>query len=144
MVLREQLGHLGEPRYFLRNLEVKLEDDVFIPIGFINRLRRDAIAKLDSASARQRPGWSELGKHPAMSRIPILADSSASIGQPRRSPESALSQLLVEAKVSGNKSPELITLCRTFEQIETALEKGSKRSTSTSRMSGFISRRWSE
>jgi putative protease len=41
----------------------------------------------------------------------------------RRSPESALSGLLVGAQACGNESPELITLCRTFEQIDAAMEE---------------------
>ncbi len=41
VILREQLGHLGDTRYVLRNLNVNLEGDVFIPIRFINQLRRD-------------------------------------------------------------------------------------------------------
>src|ERR1700730_9932880 len=47
--LHEQLSRLGGTRYALRNFEVKIEDNVFIPIGCINRLRRDAIARLDAA-----------------------------------------------------------------------------------------------
>ncbi len=62
-VLREQLSRLGETRYVLRNLEIKIEDSVFIPIGFINRLRRDAIARLDSAIGADRSVQGKSGRH---------------------------------------------------------------------------------
>ena len=48
-VFYEQLSRLGGTRYFLRDLEINIEDDVFIPIGSINQLRREAIARLDAA-----------------------------------------------------------------------------------------------
>src|ERR1700733_10016023 len=48
-ILHEQLSRLGETRYALRNLQIDVRGAVFMPIGFINRLRRDAIARLDTA-----------------------------------------------------------------------------------------------
>ncbi len=116
VILREQLGHLGETAYVLRNFKVNLEGDVFIPIRFINQLRRDAISKLDAATAKQRSVRDKATE--ASCYVPRALDR-----QHRRSPESALSGLLVEAQACGNESPELITLCRTFEQIDAAIEE---------------------
>jgi U32 family peptidase len=121
-VLHEQLSRLGETRYVLRNLDIKIDDDIFIPIGFINRLRRAAIARLDAAIEADRsvqgivPGGSS--PHIAKSEEPPALNRT-----PRRSSESALSHLLVDAQACPHPSPELITLCRTFDQIEVALEE---------------------
>jgi putative protease len=118
VILRQQLGHLGDTGYFLRNFKAKLEGEVFIPVRFINQLRRDAISRLDAAIAKER---SVQNKEASCSgRVP--EDSGASGRQSRRSLASALSGLLVAAKADGNESPELITLCRTFEQIDAAID----------------------
>jgi U32 family peptidase len=121
VILREQLGHLGETTYVLRDFKVDLEGDVFIPIRFINQLRRDAISKLDAAIAKQRSTRDKASE--ASCYVPHLEDPCASVRQHRRSPESALSGLLVDRQPRGNESPELITLCRTFEQIHAAMEE---------------------
>src|SRR5580700_821849 len=120
LVLREQLGHLGETAYVLRNFKVNLESDLFIPIRFINQLRRDAISRLDAATGKQRPVREKATE--ASRYVQHLEDPRA-LDRNRRSPESALSGLLVEAQACGNESPELITLCRTFEQIDAAMEE---------------------
>ena len=62
-VLRDQLGRLGGTRYVLRNLEIKIEENVFIPIGFINRLRREAIARLDAETEAARSAQVNLTAH---------------------------------------------------------------------------------
>ena len=120
-ILREQLGHLGDTGYVLRNLEVNLEGNVFIPIRCINQLRRDAISRLDAAAAKQRSVRAKVTE--ASRYAPDVEDPRAMDRQHRRSPESALSGFLVEAEVCGKQSPELIALCRTFEQIDAAIDE---------------------
>jgi putative protease len=120
-ILREQLGHLGDTGYVLRNLEVNLQGNVFIPIRCINQLRRDAISRLDAAVAKQ-PSVRTKGTEASGYALEVQ-DARAVDRQHRRSPESALSGFLVEAEVCGNQSPELIALCRTFEQIDAAIEE---------------------
>jgi putative protease len=121
-VLREQLSRLGETRYVLRNLEIKIEDDVFIPIGSINRLRREAIARLDAAVGVYPKAQ---GKPPGISSLPSITKPAPALNRvARQSSKSALSHLLFEAQTSRHSVPELITLCRTFDQIEVALEEG--------------------
>jgi putative protease len=123
-VLREQLSRLGETRYVLRNLKIKIEEDVFIPIGFINRLRREAIARLvaekgsDGSLQGKRPGAS------SSSHLTNPEEPQTLNGGHRNSSGSVLSDLLVEAPICRTPSRELITLCRTFDQIEAALEQG--------------------
>jgi putative protease len=122
-VLREQLSRLGETQYILRKLDIQIPDDVFIPIGIINRLRRDAIAKLNVAMGVDR---SPQGKPPGTP--PLLPSTNREVSSPmkpagRSLSESALSQLLVDAHACRQTSSKLIVLCRTFDQIEAALEQ---------------------
>jgi U32 family peptidase len=120
--LREQLGHLGDTGYVLRDLKVNLEGEVFIPIRFINQLRRDAISKLDAATAKQQSVRNKVTE--ASCCVPDVEDPRGLDRlHRRRSPESALSDFLVEAQACGNESPKLIALCRTFEQIDAAVEE---------------------
>ncbi len=123
-VLRKQLSRLGETGYVLRNLQVNIQGDVFIPIGFINRMRRDAIAGLDAAkdlarSARSGPSWtgSSVGD-PATQAPPAFVPST------QRAVKPSLSNLLGEVQSRPLARPELIVLCRNFDQIEVALEEG--------------------
>src|ERR1700736_2135883 len=53
-VLYEQLSRLGGTRYILRDLKINLENDVFIPLGSINQLRREVIARLGAAMDAHR------------------------------------------------------------------------------------------
>jgi U32 family peptidase len=119
--LRKQLSRLGGTRYALRNFEVKIEENVFIPIGCINRLRRDAIARLDAAMDAPP---SVLGKGPGFA-LPHRVEERPSVTRAvRRSSPSGLSRLLRDSPTGPLASPELITLCRSFEQIDVALEEG--------------------
>jgi len=121
-ILREQLGHLGDTGYVLRSFSAKLEDNVFMAIRFINQLRRDAIARLAAATAARKSAVNKALGTPGSGRLAEVEDAVAS-GRPHRSFELALASLLVETPDLENKSPELITLCRSFEQIEAALEE---------------------
>ena len=96
-----------------------------MPIGFINRLRRDAICQVERCN-RLPANWAGRNNRstcplvtprtwkshrPRIETQSLSGSSFVSISRPRRRP-------------AGNHSPELITLCRTFEQIEVALEEG--------------------
>lgn len=45
--LKEQLSKLGNTNYYLKDIEIDLSSNVFLPLGVINNLRREAIEKLD-------------------------------------------------------------------------------------------------
>ncbi len=45
--VRDQLDRLKGTPYYLRNLDVELEDDVFMPLSQMNQLRREAVDRLD-------------------------------------------------------------------------------------------------
>ncbi len=44
----EQLAKLGDTTYEIKNLNIELDDNAFLPVSLINGLRRDAIELLDS------------------------------------------------------------------------------------------------
>ena len=122
-VLREQLSRLGGTRYILRKLDLQLPDDVFLPMGMINRLRRDAVANLDVAMESDRPAGGELRGTLAPPQSTNKQVSPPFKQRVRSSSKSVLSQLLVDAPACRQPSPELIVLCRNFNQIEVALEE---------------------
>ena len=107
----------------LRNLEIDLENDVFIPIGYVNRLRRDAIARLDAETDDDRSGQGSLGGGSSFSHLMNSIEAPVLKRARGRGLESALSHFLVDAQPWRHASPQLITLCRTFDQIEVALEE---------------------
>jgi U32 family peptidase len=121
-ILREQLSRLGETRYALRNLQINVKGAVFIPIGFINRLRRDAIARLDtakdSAVRSEVSGAHSLAFDRSPEGPPVLMQSAEPASKP------GLTYLLGEAQSLKPAPPDLIVLCRSFDQIEVALEEG--------------------
>jgi putative protease len=94
--LRAQLGKMGESLFALRAVENEIEGEVILPIGELNRMRRELVFALEKARAYVRPErlgtWREL--------FPL--------------PRSG----------SSDERANLTVLCRTREQIESALAVG--------------------
>jgi putative protease len=99
--LQEQLGRLGGTPYRLEALENRLEGDVMLPLGELNRLRRAAVAELDRQRAQPRR-WT-LTPAPARHRTPG-STSLDSRGDPA----------------------ELIVLVRSLKQLEAAVNSGAQ------------------
>jgi putative protease len=95
-MLAEQLGRLGGTIFRLEELEVALEGPVILPVSELNRLRRDAAAKLEAARTRPRP-------HAKRSIDPYADVRPAS-------------------PLAGE--PMLTALCRSMEQVEAAFAAG--------------------
>jgi putative protease len=102
--LREHLGRFGESGYVLGEFANELEGDVILPIGELNRLRRELVFQLDAARevvrADSPDSWRE------------VFQSSASLqlaNPPTRKPEAC---------------PPLRVLCRTMDHIHAALACG--------------------
>ncbi|HTA31528.1 MAG TPA: DUF3656 domain-containing protein, partial [Candidatus Cybelea sp.] len=93
--LREQLGRLGGTAFRLGNLSNKLEGRVILPVGELNRLRRDLVSQLETLWTQPRR-WT-LREAPAKTAFP----GGASEGEPR-----------------------LAVLVRSMEQLEAALPCG--------------------
>ncbi|MDD5262868.1 MAG: U32 family peptidase [Methylacidiphilales bacterium] len=101
--LREQFGRLGGTAYHLETLTIRLDDGLILPVSELNRLRRQVVAELDKNRSGQ-----------------IASPEQAAI-KPR------LQQILKEIAVSikpVNGEPQLSTLCRSLEQIQSSLQCG--------------------
>jgi len=104
-LLEQQLGRLGGTPFRLGKLEVQIEGDVILPVSELNRLRRDAIDRLDRLRAEPKR-WTlrqrAAGCQPEAQR---LAGRWPAGGQPKH-------------------QPQLNVLCRSLEQLRTAIEQG--------------------
>ena len=69
--LREHLGKFGESGYALGELENHLIGDLILPIGELNRLRRELVYELDNAREMHRP------EYYALSMLPKIIDSAS-------------------------------------------------------------------
>ena len=97
--LREHLGRFGESGYELGELRNELEGEVILPIGEMNRLRRELVFQLDAARETTR------------------AESGRSVGE--------ILAMLPARESSGTRgSASLRVLCRTSEQLAAALAAG--------------------
>ena len=103
-ILREQLGRLGETGLALGALENRLQGNVILPVSELNRLRRDLVVQMESAT----PPPPKRGDAAPIARV-TMADRLREIrGQPSPAVE----------------HPTLTVLCRTLDQIRTALSLG--------------------
>ncbi len=95
--LREHLGRFGESGYELAELHNELDGDVILPIGELNRLRRELVFQLDTAREVRRPEADITVKE-------VLAAVST------RAPAASTFALRV--------------LCRSMEQLDAAIARG--------------------
>ncbi len=95
--LRDQLGRLGGTPFHLGDLENRLEGSLMLPVSELNRLRRDAAAKLDALRAGPKR-WSLVETVDTAAKIPTPAETPA--------------------------TPQIIPLVRDFAQLEAALNSG--------------------
>ena len=96
--LREQLGRLGGTPFKLAELINRLEGDVILPVGELNRLRREFASQLETARALPRP-WT------------LRA-------------EARFQDLLPDPSAGHPAEPDLIVLARNLAQLEAALSCG--------------------
>lgn len=97
--LVEHLGRFGESGYELGELRNELVGDVILPIGELNRLRRELVFQLDAVRDAKRP------------------ENALSVSD-------LLSALPAKDHAAAMEVPTLRVLCRTMEQLEVALEEG--------------------
>ncbi len=95
--LREQIGRLGSTPFELRTLDLRLEGDVILPVSMINDLRRRAVEELEKLR-RAAPSY--------------------------RVERGALTRLRTSKREPSPSTAELVVLCRTMEQLGTALGEG--------------------
>ena len=99
--LVKQLGRLGGTAWQLGELENQLEGDVMLPVSAINRLRRSLVKALDQGVKSK-----VMDLKRAKTACPISAE------------------LMPERQTDESHKRELSVLCRSMEQIESALEAG--------------------
>ena len=109
--LHEHLGRFGGSLYELGKLEIALNGGVILPIGELNRLRRELIFQLDAQRQIARRESSR-----------DAAEIVAAVCDRRHSP----AESVAGEKTSDGESPspQLAVLCRTIDQIEAALDCG--------------------
>ncbi|MBC8009839.1 MAG: U32 family peptidase, partial [Burkholderiales bacterium] len=95
--LRDQLGRLGGTPFHLDALENRLEGAVMLPTSELNRLRRDAAAKLDALRAAPKR-WQ-------------LVESASDVGRP----------LADASDTVPGSAPALILYVRDFAQLDAVL-----------------------
>jgi putative protease len=95
--LRDQLGRLGETDFVLGEVHNKLIGQTILPVSELNRLRRELVTKISGAHEAAAPERSAL--------------------------ELVVGKLLAGiARQAPAASTQLVTLCRTMEQISGALD----------------------
>lgn len=103
--LKAQLGRLGGTPFRLDALDNRLEGDVILPVSELNRLRRDAVQRLESLRAEPK-------------RWRLHADASAETTQ----------LVAVQEPIATDGGPtseaRLLVLVRSLEQFEAALDAG--------------------
>ena len=105
--LRAQLGRLGGTPFKLGDLKYLLAGDVLLPVSELNRLRREAVSRLDSLRAQPKR-WTLL-EHQAR-------NAECGMIEARRDP----------ASHSAIRAPHLIVLVRNLPQLEAALRSGAE------------------
>ncbi len=93
--LRDHLGRFGDSVYELGELTNELEGDVILPIGELNRLRRELVFQLDAARAVKRP------------------ETAVTIAS-----------LISSPRTPARDESTLRVLCRSMEQLDAALAAG--------------------
>ena len=113
--LREQLGRLGGSPFRLGELVNLLPADVMLPVSELNRLRREAVAKLETLRV-EPPRW----------RLALPIESQPADSVTTADGEKHYSQSVVVSESVGNppSAPQLIALVRNLPQLEAALRCG--------------------
>jgi putative protease len=97
--LREHLGRFGTSPFALETLTNELEGAVILPIGELNRMRRELTALLEAAAVPAPRAETSVTVAQLLAELPRPAETAAAV-------------------------PELSVLCRTSEQLAAALECG--------------------
>ena len=100
--VRERMNKTGESAFFFACLEIQMDEDVFVPNGVLNQLRRDALAQLEEQM------------------LTVFLREEATGAEVEEAKSSANADIVVEQEAKET----IICSCETREQFETILEKG--------------------
>jgi len=130
--LREQLGRLGGTPFRLGELQNHLQGEVLLPVSELNRLRRDAVAKLEKVRAQPKR-WAlnpsgGTGVPPVVSGVVPETVARGSIALPTANDlhRSFPSEIRRDAEFNPRDAgaTQLIVLVRNLPQLEVALRCG--------------------
>ncbi|RME95191.1 MAG: U32 family peptidase [Verrucomicrobia bacterium] len=102
-VLEAQLGRLGDTPFRLERIDNRLEGPVILPLGELNRLRREAAARLEALRS-EPPRWT-------LHDAPALPPATTAEPDPDPGP-------------APLPAPQLAVLVRQPDQLDAALEAG--------------------
>lgn len=108
--LRDQLGRLGGTPFHLGDLDNRLEGQLMLPVSELNRLRRDAAARMERLRAAPR-------------RWALTTNAGMTNAQcPMSNGPDIVAHIPAPAQVPA--TPQIIPLVRDFAQLEAALNSG--------------------
>ena len=116
--LRDHLGRFGESVYTLGEFENLVQGEVILPIGELNRIRRELIFAIEAKAKATREETTV-----------AVRDLLARARDENESRQQDDSSDPASTRGSGSLSPNpphLTVLCRTLEQIEAAIQAGVK------------------
>lgn len=116
--LRAQLGRLGGTPFHLGELANQLEGAVILPVSELNRLRRDAVAALETQRAAPRR-WTLRSEPPRLGPESVTAAAGGTSTSSRTA-----SPLAAPLAATPLAEPELIATVRDLAQIEPAWAAG--------------------
>ena len=132
--LREHLGRFGERPYELSELRYELEGEVILPIGELNRMRRQLADALNAAFHRHRAEssqtWRDVfrGCDAPSQHVPTTPSPQVPTHSQRRAAETCRDEVRATGgqavAATGLPAMTLAVLARTMEQIEAALDCG--------------------
>lgn len=126
--LRQQLGRLGGTPFRLGGLKNEIVGEVMLPMSELNRLRREAVAKLQRLRVQPKRWTLECGDLSPLSAGDLLASNTEASRSHRATERSSAWRTSPPREESGDKSPhstaELIILVRNLAQLEAALKCG--------------------
>jgi len=99
-ILASQLGRLGSTQFYLREIRVNLGENLILPVSELNRIRREAIEKLEEIR-RQPPKWKINRNIRIFELLPIRSE-----------------------KQNITEPPQLTVLVRNPEQLSAVLDCG--------------------
>ena len=115
-VIRNQLSRLGGTPFHLSEVECLIAPDVMLPLSTLNQLRREIVEKLAAAIDTQRGTRTQKITERVAVLWPRDLRRENAAGGPSSSDD--------ETPHSAFHTPHLSVLCRSMEQIETALALG--------------------
>lgn len=119
-MLREKLARLGGSPFTLGEFEAVIEGEPMVPVGMLNQLRRDLVAKIEARLHAPPRRSVDLVAGSEM----LTPAASGSPVPPAGGEEVLAGECAANGKGREADRPRLVVLCRTAEQLHEALRGG--------------------